>query len=468
MKLSNRLVGSAAILCLVPFAMAQGSDVGAAMKEGLGTYLWVCFLGGLASLLTPCVFPMIPVTVSYFSKRKEGAALAGALAYSLGIIATFAIIGILATAIFGATGIQNFAAGPWFNIALAAIFVLLALNLFGLYELQVPPAISNRTLKASKTGGLAGPFFMGATFSLTSFTCTMPIVAALLTASTKGSIVMPTIGMATYGLAFALPFFALALFPSSMAKMPKAGGWLNSVKPVLAYIELAAAVKFLSNADLAWSLGILTRPVMLGIWIGICALLTGYLLGFPRSLGSTGWGRRGLALVALVGCFFLASGLKGHKLGDFEAYLPLDPYPSLLKAKPQNLAQSGPIVAVDFADALAKSKSTGRPIFVDFTGVNCTNCRWMEDNIFPKAVVKSELDKTIHVTLYTDRPNPSDQANQKLQTTLAKNNALPTYLLLTPDQKVIAKYEGAEPEAAKFAAFLKQATSAPSTKPSQS
>ncbi len=452
-------IASLVFLCLlVPVALAQGTNVNSAVQQGVGSYLWVCFAGGLASLLTPCVFPMIPVTVSYFSKRKEGGALTGALAYSIGIISTFAIIGIFATAVFGATGVQNFAAGPWFNLALAAIFVVLAVGLFGLYEIQIPTFISNRMLKASRAGGLLGPFFMGATFSLTSFTCTVPVVAALLTASTKGSIILPAIGMATYGLAFALPFFALAMFPASLSKMPKAGEWLNSVKPVLGYIELAAAVKFLSNADLAWSLHILTRPVVLAIWVGIGALLTGYLAGFPKSIAKMGWVRLRLVVASLAACLFLASGMSGRKLGNFEAYLPPDPYPASGNAVAQQLPASGPIIAVNYADALTKSKQTGRPIFVDFTGVNCTNCRWMEDNIFPKSLVKSELEKTIHVTLYTDRPTPSDQANQKLQTELAQNNALPTYVLVSPAGKVIDKLEGAEPDARKFANFLKKAT----------
>ena len=447
------------MLLLVPTAFGQSGNVGVAIQNGVGSYLWICFAGGLASLLTPCVFPMIPVTVSYFSKRKEGSAVAGASAYSIGIISTFAIIGILATALFGATGMQNFAAGPWFNLALAVIFVILAVGLFGLYEIQIPSFLSNRMLKASRAGGLIGPFFMGATFSLTSFTCTVPVVAALLTASTKGSLILPAIGMATYGLAFALPFFALALFPASLSKMPRAGEWLNSVKPVLGYIELAAAVKFLSNADLAWSLGILTRPVVLVIWIGIGLCLTAYLFGLPKSPVKLGWGRKAFAVASLLGVIFLAYGMTGRRLKDFEAYLPPDPYPTVVKAVALTSAvQTGPIIATDYADALTKAKQTGRPIFVDFTGVNCTNCRWMEDNIFPKAVVKAELDKTVHVTLYTDRPNASDQANQKLQTQLAQTNGLPTYVLVSPTGKVINKLEGAEPDAAKFAEFLKRAT----------
>lgn len=430
-------------------------------------YLIASFGYGLAALLTPCVFPMIPVTVSYFIKRKEGSALAGAATYALGIVSTFAVIGIATALLFGATGLSNFAANPWVNLSLGILFVALALNLFGLYEIGVPAALTSKMSKASSgKNGFVGPVLMGATFSLTSFTCTMPFVASTLASAAKGSFLYPAIGMATYGVAFSLPFFLLALFPSALAKMPKSGDWLNAVKPVLGYIELAAAVKFFSNADLGWSAGILTKPVFLALWAVVFALLGAYLFGLPEKIREVGWGRRILGAGSFWLCAFLMTGLNDRSLGELNGYLPPSPYPYIGKASDRHGSSSealaagskgGAILAADYAEALATAKKTGRPVFIDFTGVNCTNCRWMEKNIFPKDEVQAQFNGFVKVQLYTDRPTDSDRANQALQTKLVGDNALPTYVLLTPEGKLIDKEAGLVRDVNEFVGFLKKA-----------
>lgn len=423
-------------------------------------YLIASFGYGLAALLTPCVFPMIPVTVSYFIKRKEGSALAGAATYALGIVATFAVIGIAAAALFGATGISNFAANPYVNLGLGILFVILALNLFGLYELGIPASLTTKMSKASRQGGFAGPLLMGSTFSLTSFTCTMPFVASTLASAAKGSFIYPAIGMAAYGLAFALPFFLLALFPSAISKMPKSGDWLNAVKPVLGFIELAAAVKFFSNADLGWGAGLITKPVFLALWAIIFAMLGGYLFGLPEKMREVGWGRRVLGVGAFWLCAFLITGLNDKSLGELNAYVPPSPYPYIGKAPAGAAVAStadGPVLASDYNEALAVAKKTGRPVFIDFTGVNCTNCRWMEKNIFPKDEVQKQFGSFVKVQLYTDRPTDSDRSNQSLQTKLVGDNSLPTYVLLTPEGKVIDKEAGLVRDVNEFVSFLKKA-----------
>lgn len=424
-------------------------------------YLIGSFGYGLAALLTPCVFPMIPVTVSYFIKRKEGSPLAGAATYALGIVATFAVIGIVTTLVFGATGLSNFAANPYVNLGLGILFIALALNLFGLYELGLPSSLTTKMSKASRRGGFVGPLLMGATFSLTSFTCTVPFVASTLATAAKGSFIYPVIGMAAYGLAFSLPFFLLALFPSAMSKLPKSGDWLNAVKPVLGFIELAAAVKFLSNADLGWGAGWITKPVFLGLWAIIFAMLGGYLLGLPEKLRDVGWGRRALAVGAFWLCGFLLTGLNDKSLGELNAYVPPSPYPYIGKHESNTALAtnaSGPIVAGDFNEALSVAKKSGRPVFIDFTGVNCTNCRWMEKNIFPKDEVQKQFDSFVKVQLYTDRPTDSDRSNQALQTKLVGDNSLPTYVLLTPEGKVIDKEAGLVRDVKEFIGFLKKAS----------
>lgn len=438
-------------------AQASGLDTGLDTGAGLGPFLGACFAGGLASLLTPCVFPMIPVTVSYFSKRTDGSAMPAAAAYAAGIASTFAVLGILAAVLFGATGISNFAANPWVNLALGLLFVVLAFNLFGLFEIQAPTGLTTALAKNTGRAGLLGPLLMGAAFALTSFTCTMPIAAALLAAAARGSLLYPTLGMAAYGAAFALPFFLLALFPSAISRMPKSGDWLASVKPVLAFVELAAAVKFFSNADLGWTAGWITKPVFLALWTAIFAMLAGYLVGLPEALRTVGWSRRLFGFATLAACASLLSGLNGRKLDLIDPFLPPDPYPAHgASARPDPGAASGPVHAATFEGALDLARRGGKTVFVDFTGVTCANCRYMEKNIFPVPEVAKALEELVQVQLYTDRPTDEDRANQKLQGRLAGNQALPTYVLVRPDGTVIDKFEGATRNPREFADFLRK------------
>jgi len=458
-----RLTSVAVGIAFAAMAMAQQATVEQAQSKGMLAYLAFCFTGGLVSLLTPCVFPMVPVTVSYFSKREQGRALPEALAYSFGIVSTFAILGVAASAIFGATGITAFSANPWVNLVLGVVFIVLALNLFGLFEIQVPSFLTRKTNEQRARGGLVGPYFMGITFSLTSFTCTAPIAGSLLAAAAKGGdLVAPTVGMATYGLAFAAPFFFLALSPSSLSKLPKSGEWMNTVKPALAFVELAAAVKFLSNADLGFELALITRPVFLVLWVGIFIGLALYLLGIPKALKTAGTARRAFGVASFAFAVFLAFGITRPSLGVVESFPPPDPYPAKSNksgSEGQIAAKKevkGRIEAANYEEALKLAKETGRPVFIDFTGVACVNCRLMEKHIFPKEAVSTELDKMVTVQLYTDRPKAEDQANQKLQQELAKNVALPTYVLLTPEGKVIDKFEGLAQSPEEFAGFLKK------------
>ncbi|MBS1721656.1 MAG: thioredoxin family protein [Armatimonadetes bacterium] len=469
-----RLFGLVGTTVVAAVALGQQANVDQARSQGLLPYLGFCFIGGLISLLTPCVFPIIPVTVSYFSKREAGRALPEALAYSLGIVGTFTVLGIGAALVFGATGIATFTTNPWVNLVLGLIFIALALNLFGLFEFQIPSALARKTDQQRTRGGLVGPFFMGMTFSLTSFTCTAPIAGSLLLSAAKGDLLYPALGMTTYGLAFAGPFFLLALSPSSISKMPRAGDWLNTVKPALAFIELAAAVKFLSNADLGFELGLITRPVFLALWSAIFVGLALYLLGVPKSLKKVGIGRRvlgagALSVSAVLGLAIAGLpvlGVKAVPLGVVESFPPPDPYPAKTSDKvAQNSAPKitknpeGRLEAKSYDEALALAKETGRTIFVDFTGVTCINCRLMEKHVFPEAPVKAAMDKMIYVQLYTDRPTESDAQNKVLQDKLAHNIALPTYVLVTPEGKVIDKYEGLSPTVEEFVGFLKKAAS---------
>lgn len=446
-------------LLLSASALAGQATVADAREKGLFQYLAFCFGGGLLALLTPCVFPMVPVTVSYFSKRPEGNALGGALSYSIGIISTFAVFGVVTALVFGATGISAFATNGWVNLAIGLLFVALALNLFGVFELKLPAALARKSDQQRTKGGWVGPFFMGVTFSLTSFTCTAPVAGSLLAAAASGDVLFPIMGMFAFGLAFAAPFFFLALFPSSLAKLPRSGEWMNTIKPALAFIELAAAVKFFSNADLSFQLGIITRPVFLFAWAVIFVAMGLYLLGVPKLIRNVGVGRRVGAVMALAVSALLVMGAKGWPLGDFDAFPPPHPYPSKSHSVASTPSENGSgkaIQASTYEEALAKAKESNRPVFIDFTGVNCVNCRLMEKKVFPAPDVQNEFSRMVTVQLYTDRPTPEDQANQKLQQKLANSVALPTYVVLKPDGTFIAKYEGLAPSIQEFVDFLKQ------------
>lgn len=304
-------------------------------NQSLSSFLWLAMTLGALSLLTPCVFPMIPITVSYFtnySSENRRRALKIASVYSLGIVLTFTLLGMLLAILVGAAGINLFAANPWINLLVAGIFLFFAFNLFGAYEINVPTRIltllDNLTRgKEGEGSSFIGAFLMGLTFTLTSFTCTSPFVGTILVSASQGNWQMPVLGMLAFSSVFALPFFALALMPQMISQLPRAGGWMNSVKVSMAFLEVAAAMKFLSNVDLVWKWGIFTRPVVLAVWIAAGVLLSLYLLGKfqlfhdtkPERIGAI---RLSAAILSLTMSFYLLTGLFGARLGEFESFLP--------------------------------------------------------------------------------------------------------------------------------------------------
>ncbi len=437
------------------------AEVQKAREGGLFSYVLLAFTAGLLALITPCVFPMIPITVSFFTKNSAEPGKTntrGALAYCLGIIVSFTGVGLLTTAIFGASGIQQLATNPFVNLFLAALFIFLALSLFGLFELTLPSGLVNRMSSKGRSGGLAGPIFMGVTFSLTTFTCTVPFVGTLLIAATQGDWLYPFFGMLAFSSAFAIPFFLLALFPQWLGKLPRSGSWLATVKAFMGFLEVAAAVKFLSNVDLVYQWGLLTRPVFLAIWFAIMAMAGFYLFGWLR-LGHTegrepiGWLRRGFAVLSLVAAGYCLAGIRGVSLGTLGSFLPPDPYPGL----ESGVVKKGELEWIDSYDkALAAAKAEGKPLFIDFTGVTCTNCRQMEQTIFPQPVVREQLERSVRVKLYTDRIGV-DEANADLQTKLTNTKTLPVYVVMDPNtEKVISIFQGSTYDAKSFAEFIDQ------------
>jgi thiol:disulfide interchange protein DsbD len=434
----------------------------------LWPFIWLAITLGAVSLLTPCVFPMIPITVSYFTSHASGSRARSvrlATIYSVGIIATFTLLGMLLAIFIGAAGINLFAANPWVNLLITAIFLFFAFNLFGAYEINIPSGVLTKldSLTRSTEGegsGVIGALLMGLTFTLTSFTCTSPFVGTILVATAQGEWQMPLIGMLAFSTVFALPFFVLALVPQWASRLPRAGGWMNSVKVSMGFLEVAAAMKFISNVDLVWKWGIFTRDVVLAVWIAIGIILSIYLLGKfqlthdskPDRIGAF---RLASAVISLAISFYLITGLFGAKLGELEAFLPpdLSGNSARLFGGPNRLEW----IKNDYEGALEKARADGKRVFVDFTGYTCTNCRWMEANVFPKPEVESELEKFVLVSLYTDGNGELYEKHQKMEQDMFGTVALPFYAVIEPDGRIIETFPGLTRNVQEFVDFLKKA-----------
>ena len=439
-----------------------------AAESSVWSFLWLAISLGALSLLTPCVFPMIPITVSYFTNHSAGnraKAIRLAFVYSIGIILTFTILGMLLAIFVGAAGITLFAANPYVNILITAIFLLFAFNLFGAYEITVPTGILTKldNLTRSREGegsGIVGALLMGLTFTLTSFTCTSPFVGTILVSASNGDWQKPLLGMLAFSTVFALPFFALALAPQYVASLPRAGGWMNSIKVAMGFLEVAAAMKFISNVDLIWKWGIFTRSVVLAIWIAIGIILAFYLLGKfqlphdskPERIGAI---RLMSAIVSLAISFYLLTGLFGAKLGELEAFLPPDLENSSAKmfgGKSEQLKW----IENDYDAALARAKAENKQVFIDFTGYTCTNCRWMEANVFTKSEVETELRKFVLARLYTDDGSELNNKHQAFEQENFGTVALPYYAVVTADGKTVTTFPGLTRNAREFVDFLQK------------
>ncbi len=373
-----------------PVAPSNGGDGVAAATDSpsrdLRSLSWLEFLlaaaaGGLLSLLTPCAFPMVPITVSFFSKRSGGRrsrTLGLATVYGLGIVFTFTLIGVVVSALFGATGLNRFATNPWANLGLGAVFVVLGLSLLGLFQIAAPVGLVNRVeqAKSGARGDVSLVLLMSIAFTLATFTCTVPFVAGVLALAAQGEAWRSVVGMLAYSATFAAPFFLLALFPAFLQRMPRGGAWLEVVKVSMGFVEIAAALKFLSNADIAWDLQILTRSVFLVTWIALFGALALYLFGILRMIGAEG---EVGAIRALFGVFAVASalylvpGLFGARYGFLEGFLPPPGYggsAGIASVGGSGGSERAPLVAwirdVDEGFSIAREKN--QRLLLDFTG----------------------------------------------------------------------------------------------------
>jgi len=423
----------------------------------IGAYLGLAALMGALSLLTPCVFPMVPITISYFTNRagkSRKEATLQAIVYGLGIVLTFTAVGFTLAIAFGAAGLNRFAADPWLNLGITALFLAFALSLFGVWEIALPSKLVTAASKADAgKGRFVGTLLMGLAFTLTSFTCTAPFLGSLLVVASQGDWQWPLAGMLAFSGVFALPFVILALVPQTLSALPRSGPWLIAVKAVMGLVEIAAAMKFLSNVDLVWNWGIFTRSVVIGSWLVIAVVLVAYLAGWIKlgpvpklkKPGPPRW-------VAVAGCValtvWLGTGLAGQRLGELEAFLP--------PANMQKLAGDElHWIENDWDAALAEARKSNQNIIVDFTGYTCTNCRWMEANMFPKPEVEVELNRYVRVRLYTDRPGEPYQGFQRMERDLFGTVALPYYAIFTPEGEPVVAFGGLTREPAEYINFLR-------------
>ena len=432
-----------------------------AIAAGFWSFVLLSISMGFLALLTPCVFPMIPITVSFFTHQGEledQKPLNQAIVYTLGIVATFSILGMILAVTLGATGANQLAANPWVNLFIGSLFVYFALSLFGAYEIQLPQSLRQLSLDQEKRGGYIGTLFMAVTFTLTSFTCTVQFVGLLLVAASQGQWFWPLLGMIVFSTAFAAPFFFLALFPQYLAKMPKSGGWLNSVKVVMGFLELAAAFKFFSNTDLVWGWGFFTFNSVLAIWTMIMFFTGLYLLGkiqlpHDSKIESLGVARMMLSLFFLTFSLYMGTGLFGRPIhGMIYSYLP----PKLEKEfsavdKDNNTEKL--IWYSNLEQAFTEAKLVEKPIFLDFTGYTCTNCRWMETNIFTLKDVEDRFNELILVHLYTDG-GENHKEYQQYEIERFGTAALPYYVILSPQDEVLATFPGLTRDVDEFLDFL--------------
>jgi Thiol:disulfide interchange protein len=429
------------------------------------SFLWLAAVTGALSLLTPCVFPMLPITVAYFngnSHKSNAHALRHASLFAAGIIVTFTALGLGLAIIVGAAGLARFASNPWVNVAIGAVFIAFALSLLGLYDIPLPfgNKLLNRADAAarSKSGNALGSVLMGFAFTLASFTCTAPFVGPLLVSAARGDWMRPLAGMAVFSIVFATPFFLLALVPRWTTSLPRAGGWLRDVKVVVGLFEIAAAVKFFSNADLVWRTGLISRQTSLLVWILVAAVSTIYLVMATRRTRSRSTSRS-LSWLAVTGAaavtLWLASGLSGRSLGELEAFLPPVPEPAY-SALPPTSGRPVPLnwILNDHRAALAKASATNRLVFIDFTGYTCTNCRWMEANMFSRADVSSAMSQFVLSRMYTDGEGPIYEAQQKFQEDRFGTVALPLYAIVDARGRTVRTFSGLTRSPAEFLAFL--------------
>lgn len=499
-ELTFESAGAASDQSSLAITPESDSSSGQTADRGFWGIFWLAFLGGLTALLTPCVFPMIPLTVSFFLRNADNKARAfrDGSVYGITIMLAYLVLGLAIALIFGADALNRMATSPVFNVIFFVLLIVFAASFLGAFELTMPSKWSTKLdSKADQKGGLIGVMLMGLTFVLVSFSCTGPIVGYLLVeAAVAGSIYAPAVGMFGFGLALAIPFALFAMFPAAMNKLPKSGSWMNSVKVVLGFVILALSLKFLSVADSVSHWGLLDREVFLALWIAIFFLLGLYLIGAIKfshdsELKYLGVPRLGLAILTFAFVAYLIPGLWGAPLKAVGSFLPsittqdfnlnevrggqvVAPVAEL-KGKSIKAGPYGLVKYTDYDEGLAAAKEAGKPIFLDFTGHACVNCKKMETTVWSDSRVRDMLaNDFIIISLYVDDRTvlPEDQqfvsetTGKKIRTVgnkwtdfminRYKVNSQPYYVILDHNEVVLNTPRGFNSDTEAYVEWLRE------------
>ena len=471
-------------------------------KQDLWTIFFVAFASGFLALLTPCVFPMIPMTVSFFTKQSKNLAVGrrNAILYGIFIVVIYVLLGSLVTGIFGADALNALSTNVWFNLLFFLLLVVFAISFFGAFEIMLPNSWANAVDRKADRGGIIGIFFMALALAIVSFSCTGPIVGTLLVQAASEGGLAPILGMLGFSLAIAIPFALFALFPGLMNSLPKSGGWLNSVKVVLGFLELALAFKFLSNADLVLQAHILEREVFLAIWIAIFGAMAFYLFGKIRlshdsPLTHISSGSLILGLFVLSFTLYLIPGLWGAPLKLISGFPPPlnyseSPYgvgyskgsvAGLTEGELPEEAELGPYQLVTFTDydaGMAYAKAENKPVLIDFTGKACVNCRKMEERVWGEPQILGKLQNdVVLISLFVDLKEELPEAEQYVSEVTGKRiqtvgnkwsdfqiekyqiNAQPYYVLLNHNEYELNTPVGYTPDVVEFEAWLEDGIS---------
>ncbi len=488
--------------------LSQGTLNSPEEKTEEDSSFWGMFItgifGGLLALLTPCVFPMIPLTVSFFLRNSDNRARAirDALFYGFTIIFSYVILGLAISMIFGADTLNALATSPGFNLFFFALLIFFAASFFGAFELTMPASWSTALdSKADKTGGLLGVVLMGFTFVLVSFSCTGPIVGTLLVdAATGGNVFGPAIGMLGFSLALAIPFSLFAVFPTALKSLPKSGGWMNAVKVVLGFVVLGFSLKFLATADAVAQWGILDREVFIVLWIAIALLLGLYLIGqikfaHDSDLKYLSVPRLMLAIASFAFVFYLLPGLWGAPLKAISSFLPspvtqdFDLSQGVVSGGATDFSsdiyvgesvKSGPyelLAFTDYEEGMEAARKAGKPVFLDFTGLGCANCRKMEANVWSDPQVQNMLrNDFVKISLFVDDRTPLPEEEQFVSSVLGRErtirnvgqkwsvfqaerygmNTQPYYVLLNHEEEMLAPARGYDLNIQAYVEFLEE------------
>ena len=459
-------------------------------EEGIWGVFLLGMLLGFAALLTPCVFPMIPMTVSFFTKQSKTRAqgIRNALIYGLFIIVIYTGLGLLLTALFGVDVLNKISTDPFFNLFLFILLLIFGASFLGAFEIQLPTSWANKTDQAADRGGIAGIFFMAATLAIVSFSCTGPLVGSALAGAATGSFAAPAAIMFGFSLALAMPFALFSAFPGWLNSLPQSGGWLNSVKVVLGLLEIGFAFKFLSNADLVLQLGLLQRELFIAIWIAVSLAIAFYLFGWlvlPHDSDNRKIGvfRFSIGMLFFILGVYLFPGMWGAPVKLISGFPPPVFYSEWTQGGGGGGSHSGHVEArfTDYDEGLAAAKAEGKPMLLDFTGWACVNCRKMEEQVWPNAEVARILnEEVVLVSLYVDERKELPEAEQRVETYGGKDfkirnvgnkwsylqasrfdrNAQPFYVMLDHKENQIGGSAGYDPDPELFIDFLNEGLNA--------